>query len=331
MKKIFLLCLITQSLWAQLTPVQSKVENVTVFLNGAHVTRSANISLPIGKTELVFKGISPQINKQSIQVKSENKFSILSVNHQLGSLLDKTLQEEINKIEAQQRQIDDKLNLEKNYLLLFKREEEMLLKNQVVGGKQTGMKVADLKESVEYQRQRMQEVLLKKLEYEKNIQKLEQDVKKLNQQLTALNAKSDTQMSELVVTVLAKEPINDAHISISYFVRDAGWTPTYDFKIEKLSQPMRLVYKANVYQYSGEDWKEVKLALSTGNPFKSGIAPVLRTWVLGQKNDYSEYYNTINQEDNFDVVNENTSQVRGLVTARGDRTGIPGASVMIKG
>ncbi|MFD0878244.1 DUF4139 domain-containing protein, partial [Massilia pinisoli] len=138
-------------------------------------------------------------------------------------------------------------------------------------------------------------------------------------------------MSELVVTVLAKEPINDAHISISYFVRDAGWTPTYDFKIEKLSQPMRLVYKANVYQYSGEDWKEVKLALSTGNPFKSGIAPVLRTWVLGQKNDYSEYYNTINQEDNFDVVNENTSQVRGLVTARGDRTGIPGVSVMIKG
>src|SRR6218665_2725198 len=103
MKKILLLCLITQALWAQSTTVQSKIENVTIFLNGAQVTRSAHVSLPIGKTELVFKGISPQINKQSIQVKSESKFSILSVTHQLGSLLDKVQQEEITKIEAQKR------------------------------------------------------------------------------------------------------------------------------------------------------------------------------------------------------------------------------------
>jgi hypothetical protein len=330
MKKIFLLCLITKVLFAQSIAVSSKIENVTVFLNGAQVTRSAHVSLPIGKTELIFKGISPQINKQSIQVKSESRFTILSVNHQLGSLLDKAVQEEITKIENQKRLVEDKINLERNYLLIFKREEEMLLKNQVVGGQQAGMKVADLKESVEYQRQRMQEVLLKKLEYEKNIQKLEDEVKKLNQQLTEMNTKKDVQVSEIVVTVLAKENISNTPISITYFVKNAGWTPTYDFRVEKLTQPINLAYKANIFQYSGEDWKEVKLSFSTANPYKSGNAPILQKWVLGEKNDYSEYYNSIVKGEN-ESINANQSEVWGRVSAKSDKLGLPGTSVTLKG
>lgn len=330
MKKIFLLCLITQALWAQSTTVPSKIENVTVFLNGAQVTRSAYASIPIGKTELILKGISPQINKQSIQVKSDSKFSILSVTHQLGNLLDKPTQEEITKIETQKQVVEDKINLERNYLLLFKREEDMLLKNQVVGGQQAGMKVADLKESVEYQRQRMQEVLMKKLEFEKNIQKLEDETKKLNQQLTEINARKDVQMSEIVVTVLAKENIGNAPISISYFVKNAGWTPTYDFRVEKLHQPISLAYKANIFQYSGEDWKEVKLSLSTANPYKSGTAPVLQKWVVGEKNDYSDYYNNI-LEGETQGINANQSEVWGRVTAKSDKLGLPGSSITLKG
>ncbi|MFD2523137.1 DUF4139 domain-containing protein [Emticicia soli] len=325
MKQIILLCFVTQLLWAQSTPVQSTVQQVTVFLNGAQITRSAKISLPIGKSELVFKGISPQINKQSIQVKSEGNFTILSVAHQLGNLLDKTQQDEITKIETQKRQIEDKLNLEKTHLLLFKREEDMLLKNQVVGGQQSGMKVADLKESIDYQRQRMQEVLLKKLELEKNIQKLENDTKNLNQQLTEINAKKDVQMSEIIVSVLAKEAVSNTPVSIAYFVKNAGWTPTYDFRVEKLNQPINISYKANVFQYSGEDWKDVKLTLSTANPYKSGTAPVLQKWVFGQPNDYSDYYENINANPY-----ESPSEVQGKVISKTDKQPVPGVLVQLK-
>ncbi len=325
MKKILLLCLITQGLWAQPKPVSSKIENVTVFLNGAQINRSAKVSLPIGKTELVFKGISPQINKQSIQVRSESKFTILSVTHQLGSLLDKTLQDEITSIEAQKSLIEDKIISENNSLLVFTREEDMLLKNQSIGGLQY-----DLKGNVEYQRQRMQDIVTKKSEFKKNIRKLEEETKKLNQQLTEINTKKDVQMSEIVVTVIAKENISNAPFSISYFVKNAGWTPTYDFRIEKLSQPINIAYKANIYQYSGEDWPEVKLTLSTANPYKSGTAPVLQKWVVGEKNDYSDYYNNIVEEDNQDV-NTNQSEIWGKVTDKSYNLGMPGVSINLKG
>ncbi|PLK45010.1 mucoidy inhibitor MuiA family protein [Emticicia sp. TH156] len=330
MKKTILLCLLGQWLWAQPNTIPSKVENVTVFLNGAQVTRSAKVSLPVGRTELLFKGISAQINANSIQVKSEGRFTILSVSHKLGNMLDKPLQEEINTIDAQKKQVALKITVEKNNLLVYQREEEILLKNQVVGGTQAGMKTADLKESIDFQRQRMAEVLTKKLEFQNKIEKLDEETKKLNQQLTEINARKDALISEISVTVSAKEPVTNAPVSINYFVKNAGWAPTYDFRIDKLSQPLRMAYKANVYQFSGEDWKDVKLSLSTANPFKSGQAPILQKWTVGQRNDYSDYYGNINEEED-QSINANQAEVFGKVTGKSDKQPLPGVQISLKG
>ena len=322
---ITLFCLIPLLSQAQQNVV-TKIEKVTLFSNGAFVNRSAKTMLNTGKTELVFKGISPQIDKQSIQIKGEGKFTVLSVVHQSGNLLDKNKQEEITKIEAQKTLIEDKIRVEKNNLLVFKREEEMLLKNQVVGGTYAGMKANDLKESVEYQRVRMQEVLTKQLEFEKNLRKLDEEIRKVNQQLTEINISKDVTMSEIVVTISAKENVPNANFLINYFVQNAGWIPTYDFRIDKLSEPITIAYKANVFQYSGEDWKDIKLSLSTANPRQNGVAPVLKNWFLGVKNDYSEYLNNINAP-----INEAVSEVRGKVTSKSDGGALPGVSVQLKG
>ncbi len=320
-----LICLIPLLSQAQQL-VNTKIEKVTLFLNGAYIERSAKVPLTTGKTELVFKGISPQIDKQSLQIKGEGKFTVLSVVHQLGNLLDKSKQEEITKVEAQKTLIEDKIKVEKNNLLVFKREEEMLLKNQIVGGTYAGMKANDLKESVEYQRVRMQEVLTKQLEFERNLRKLDEEIRKVNKQLTEIYGSKDATMSEVLVTVSAKENVSNAAFFVSYFVQNAGWTPTYDFRVEKLTELISITYKANVYQYSGEDWKDVKLSLSTANPRQNGVAPVLRNWFLGVKNDYSEYLDNINLPST-----ESISEVRGKVMAKSNGGALPGVSVILKG
>lgn len=320
-----IICLIPMLSQAQQS-VNSKIDKVTLFLNGAFVERSAKTSLVNGKTELVFKGVSPQIDKQSLQVKGEGKFTVLSVSHQLGNLLDKFKQEEITKIEVQKVFVEDKIKIEKNNLLVYKREEEMLLKNQVIGGTYSGMKANDLKESVEFQRLRMQEVLNKQLEFERSLRKLDEEIRKVNQQLTEINISKDITMSEVIVTVSAKENVANAIFQISYFVQNAGWTPTYDFRVETLTEPINITYKANVYQYSGEDWKDVKLSLSTANPRKNGVAPVLKNWVLGVRNDYSEYLNNINAP-----INDAVTEVRGKVIAKNGGDALQGIMINLKG
>ncbi|MFN9519881.1 MAG: DUF4140 domain-containing protein, partial [Bacteroidota bacterium] len=50
----------------------STITNVTVFLNQAQITRVAKVNLQAGTTRLVFDRVSPFVNLNSIQVKTES-------------------------------------------------------------------------------------------------------------------------------------------------------------------------------------------------------------------------------------------------------------------
>src|SRR5688572_24872751 len=67
------ICLCTVETYSQKENknISSKIDKVTVFLQGAQVERSAKQALPAGKYNIVFSDISPRIDKQSIQLKAE--------------------------------------------------------------------------------------------------------------------------------------------------------------------------------------------------------------------------------------------------------------------
>ena len=66
--------------------IDSKVQKVTVFLNGAQVTRTAMVNVTAGTSTLIFGNISPGIDVQSIQVHANGEFTILSVKHEMNYL-----------------------------------------------------------------------------------------------------------------------------------------------------------------------------------------------------------------------------------------------------
>ncbi len=219
--------------------VSSKIEKVTVFTSGGQVSRKAKVAIPQGKTELVFAGISPSIDKQSIQVKGESNFTILSVIHQTNYLNQQQRQEETAVLERQRTGLQNKLRVESSMLLVFKNEEAMLSKNQAIGGDNTGVRTVDLREAVDFQRNRLTEVLLKQLELQTAIQKLDSNIRLIDHQLRVLNRPSDYATSEVLVTVQAKEVVN-ANFELSYFVRNAGWFATYDLRVKDVSSPIDL-------------------------------------------------------------------------------------------
>ncbi|MEM9024414.1 MAG: DUF4140 domain-containing protein, partial [Bacteroidota bacterium] len=59
----------------------SQIKEVTVFLNGAQVKRTASRTIPSGTHYLKFTGLSTQIDPNSIQVNGRGSATILSVSH----------------------------------------------------------------------------------------------------------------------------------------------------------------------------------------------------------------------------------------------------------
>jgi len=260
-------------------PVDSKFDNVTVFLNGAQVSRKATVQIPKGTTDLVFHDVSTAVNSQSIQVTTDFDITVLSVNHQINYIEEQSKREEITKLDTQLKALKEKLNYQMAMLQVFQQEENMLIKNQAIGGSNVLLKAADLKEAMDFQRARMTEVKNKQLEINQLISGINKDITKIQQQLNELNAQNTRASGEIVVTVVAKEA-GLAKMGISYVVNNAGWYPSYDLRVTDISKPMYLKYKANVYQNTGEEWKDVKLTLSSGDPKESGTKPILSVWNL---------------------------------------------------
>ena len=110
--------------------VRSKIEKVTVFINGAQVNRVASTSLKAGKTELVFANISPNIDKTSIQVKGDGAFTILSVVHQLNHLEEQKRRDEILQLEAEKRRNAAEKDVQVAHLSVCRQEKSMLEKKR---------------------------------------------------------------------------------------------------------------------------------------------------------------------------------------------------------
>ncbi|NBA74845.1 mucoidy inhibitor MuiA family protein [Emticicia sp. ODNR4P] len=304
-------------------PISSRIEAVTVYPDGAQITRKAKVDLPVGKTEILFSGLGATLDAKSLQISVDTRVKVLEVNHRLKDIK-KEEQEEIKKHEDQKTAIDAKIKNFRAMLTVYKREEELLVKNQTIGTASTA-KVEELKLLVDFQRQRMTEVLNKQLEIERNIQAFEDEKKKHDQALTELTEKQTANTSEVLVTVETKEALPDVTFNISYYVKEAGWIPTYDVRVENVLKPLKLAYKAYVYQYSGEDWRAVKLRFSTANPKKNATPPELQKWFWGEANDYSSYYNAV--ESNLTGLTE----VKGSVKDFATQNGLPAVSISFAG
>lgn len=294
--------------------VSSKIEKVTVFMQGAQVERTAKQNLAVGKYNIVFDGISPKIDKKSIQLKADGKLTILSVNHQVNFLKEQQVRDEIRSLETQKDQLNDKMNMEKNMQNVYRQEEQMILKNQSIKGDNATLKASDLKEAIDFQRQRLTEVYQKLQENANNLKKMNADLQKLNDQLAELNQKKDLSTSQVAVAVDVKEATN-VSFHLTYLVKESAWFPTYDIRVEDISKPITLQMKANINQQSGEDWKDVKLFLSTGDPNENGTKPTLLPW-------YLKYYYP---------VATNPILIRGLSSLNGKAAGVSVSSNTISG
>jgi uncharacterized protein (TIGR02231 family) len=273
------------------TPVKSEIKSVTVFLSGAQVSRTGTATVPIGQTYFVFEGLSQYINANSVQVKGTGDFTILSVAHQLDYVNTQIKSKEVLLIEDSLESLNAQLTFQQAMLENYVSEKNMIISNQSIGGSETGVKIEDLKAAAEYFRTRLADISIKYIAANARIKKIQESITKYTNQLSTQNAKANIPTSEIIVTVASKIKTTGT-FELTYTETGASWYPSYDLRATDTNSPIALNYRANVTQYTGEDWKGVTLTLSTGNPSQVGTKPTLNPWYLYIYNTSYDYRTT---------------------------------------
>ena len=278
---IFSMLLLNLAAISQVKKIQAEtaIQNVTVFSSGARIERSASVSILPGRTEISFAGLSNQLDQQSVQLKADADITLLSVQSTKDFLSERKIEQEEKIFIERNNSLKDKLDLDLKLLDVYKNEEAMLIKNQVIGGT-SGVKTTELKDALDLQRQRLTEVYQKQLEIQKRILEEQQDSQRFKLQLQEISKKKDS-INYIVTALVDSKETKNVKFQLLYNIKDAGWYPTYDVRINDITGPLKVLMNANVFQRSGETWKDISLILSTGNPNDNATPSSLQPWMLG--------------------------------------------------
>ena len=303
---------------AQKEKVTADVNRVTIFTNGAQVERSKTLNLLAGEQTVVFTGLSPYTDVKSMQLKAYGKLTVLSINHRY--VHPDSLQQVKRLKDAEQRvkSVIDKSKEVRAKKEVLEAQLAMVQTNCSVGNRTAVTPLAGIKELNNYYSQEL-------LSLKKQMIALDEELISLDEERVRCEETRDSIAHLKLKTVTEIEVKVDlpqagrVDFNLTYYVKNAGWFPTYDVRAVAINQPMQLSYKANVFQNTKEDWHKVPVTLSSANPNRSTIAPELQTYWL----DYGR------RAPRYDSEMKD-SGVSGIVTdEKGDP--IAGALVQVKG
>ena len=264
--------------------VTAPVKNVTVFPDRAQLTQEITVDITAGKNIIKLGALSPYIDQQSVQVKGTGEFTILSVNHQNNYLQNLEEQPEIKNLRSQIESLQLKIEDEKAAIAVLEEKEAFLIANRAILVKETTFSIEQLKNVMELYTNNMEQVATTILKKNRLIKDYEKQIAQLQKQLNDKAGMLQLPSGEISVTAEATKPIQ-AKLIFSYVVMNAGWYPTYDIRVDDITKPVTIIYKANLYQNTGIEWKNVKLSFSNATPWVSGNLPILSPWFI----DYFVY------------------------------------------
>ncbi len=284
--------------WAQAPVItQASLESVTVFSSGAEMNHKAKVAVPAGSSEIVINNVANVLDESSIRIGAGANVTIMSVSFTRDYLKQENhtpvylrVEDSLKSAKRGLRKLEAAYNAEQSTL-------QVLEKNQAIGGANTGVNVAELAKMVEYNKTKRTELSNNMIALAEKQAEQQKIVERLEQQLAEEGRDRSATGGQLVVQVMAGSAAT-SEFNIAYISPNAGWTAFYDLRAENTNSNLKILYKANLVQHTGLDWKKVKLTLSTGNPSQSGTAPQLQAWMLrygspGYYTNQSAYQNRI--------------------------------------
>lgn len=307
--------------------ISSQVKEVTVFIKGAQVTRTATVEIKPGQSIIVLNGISPKVQENSIQAEANQNIRMLGVSFRVNYLKDLKQPDEAANLQKEKARLTNLIHEETTAINVYNEEEAMLKANKVIGGTR-GAEIEQLRTAVEYYRQRLMDIRNHQLEIDSRIKVYQKEVARITAMQAEVKSVQPQPEGEIVIRVESKADIRTL-LKVSYLVHEASWFPLYDIRAKDIKSPIGITYKASITQQSGEDWENVRLTVSSANPSAAGSRPNMKPWYLG-------FNNRLNSTGNASVqgkvagVNIARNIVRGRVFDS-DGNPMPGTTIIIKG
>ncbi|MES2609020.1 MAG: DUF4139 domain-containing protein [Pseudomonadota bacterium] len=258
----------------------SRIARVTVYPGIATVERVAKVAA--GARSFTFTCLPASLDAQSLQINADasvrvGEFNVLTEDRDVAPACASPLDGRIRDLEDQIAGVKAEsgaLGLVDSYL------------KGVAGGRGTGDESpggrvqnptpAHITAMAEVLRKSGQDALARTHQLQRKQEALQLALKPL----VAERDRVASQRARVVSVNINLAAEREGELRLSYQVRGPGWQPTYRATLDPAKATVLLERQALVAQNSGEDWSNVQLTLSTGQPGRATQGRLPRPWTL---------------------------------------------------
>jgi len=271
---------------------RTTIRDISLFRDGALVTRQGNITLPAGKSTIRFNQLPTQVDPTSLQVALINQTDGLIRNakiyvpetpeenstvQELQDTLDAVKEEKGLMLRARAEALAD-INFANSMRNSFSKEFGKINEGESLTLDQARELAKFVAQTQDAAYARIDAVDQDLKGIDERIKTIEKDLKEATRTALLLSsiAEIDVEMAEA----------GETEIALSYLVNSARWVPQYELRARPDEKVLDFGYFASVWQNTGEDWENVSLSLHTNQASRLGNVPVLHPLSLHKQEDF---------------------------------------------
>ncbi|PKQ12366.1 MAG: hypothetical protein CVT70_09880 [Alphaproteobacteria bacterium HGW-Alphaproteobacteria-1] len=272
-------------------PLTSRVSAVTLYPQGASVTREAPFAVPAGAHDLILADLPEHTPLAAIRVTIDDaRMGGVSTRNDYVPPRPETESAAYTAAKAEVERLQDALRTARAGVADIRLEAEAAsARIAFLDGIGRGDGLAalgpdalrDLAGMIGTEtlaaRRESAEATRRAETAERGLKDLMQELARAEQALKALVPETEAR-AMLAVSVTADTALQGT-LRVAYTVPDAGWQPLYDLHLARDSGALRIERGAFVHQHTGENWRDVALTLSTRRPSEQGEPGDIWPWI----------------------------------------------------
>lgn len=272
---------------ADSTDLQAPITAVTVYRDGARVTRSGSTLLQPGLHPIVLRNLPPSADPRSVRVAVRGQNAALlevEVNRRYDPdpVRDETvrLRSEAERCRDAVHALDDADAAEQARLGFAKHLSQsaaLAMARAVSFGRADRN---DLAQMAEHLAGSTASALESRRDIAARRRAAQRELEAAEQRLADAERRSGAAESIEISAAIEATAAAEAEIDVSYHVAGASWQPLYDLALT--GEHLSASYLAEVAQHTGEDWPPVRVVLSTSRHGLSQTLPELEPWYISR-------------------------------------------------
>jgi uncharacterized protein (TIGR02231 family) len=287
--KTLLLILLGLVAWVSVSAAQavvpSQIQEVTLFSNQALVTREARVDVHEGLNEILLGVDAFRVDSDSVSARVFGDGELYSV--QLKEIyLKEAPQENIRALEEKLRELKASRKALEDSKAVLKSKEQFL--GSVIDFAETQLpqdiktsfpKTEDLEKTLAFLGSHFEQIHKQRQALNEKTESMDKEIKVVERELASLTSPRHKEKKGIEVLFNAKKD-QQIKIEASYLVQNAFWQPIYKVAVPLDLKAVNLTMFSKIHQKTGEDWRNIELAVSNVVPLKGASLPELPSWIL---------------------------------------------------